>query len=249
MENIFHILNGDCLAGQLKETSIDGKVIICREALISGDVKASSLEGFWKLRAGFIAKEYHVDHENYYEKVVSEFQKIIDLPGNAEVHLWFEDDLFCQTNMWFCLFLLSDLKNIRIYRVYPRIPINKDHWKGFSLSNAKDLEESLHSKVELEEKDIQLGVHLWNAYQKQDMGRLIQLSEIQSGCFNKLKEVIEAYSNTFPENQTVSNPQVYIKELVDSGITDFNSVFEKFQQDFGIYGYGDLQVKKMYDAV
>ncbi|ROH96054.1 hypothetical protein EGI05_16215 [Chryseobacterium daecheongense] len=44
MEKIFHILNGDCLAEQLKETSIKGGVIICREALISGDIKANSLE-------------------------------------------------------------------------------------------------------------------------------------------------------------------------------------------------------------
>ncbi|GAB0154830.1 hypothetical protein CHRYSEOSP005_00900 [Chryseobacterium sp. Alg-005] len=248
MKKVFHILNGDCLAVQLKETSIDGKVIICREALISGDVKADSLRDFWELRAESISKDYSIEKEIYYEKTVSEFLKILDIPEGAEVNLWFEDDLFCQTNMWFCLFLLSEKENIKIYRVFPQVPSLEDHWKGFSLSDSEDLKKALQSRVECKGKDIELGVRLWKAYQNQDKSCLTLLSETQSGCFNLLKTVVDAYLNTFPENQTSTNPKIYIRELVDSGITDFNAVFEKFQQKFGIYGYGDLQVKKMYDT-
>lgn len=247
MKKIFHILNGDCLAEQLKETSIAGEVIICREALISGDVKADSLEDFWKLRAESISGDYSIEKETYYEKTVSEFQKILNIPEHSEINLWFEDDLFCQTNMWFCLYLLSSKKNSRVYRIFPPIPENEDHWKGFSISSSEDLEKSLQSKVEFKEKDIELGINLWKAYQNQDKNSLSFLSENQSDGYNYLKEVIEAYFNTFPQNQTSTHPEIYVKELINAGLKDFKSVFEKFQQRFGIYGYGDLQVKKMYD--
>jgi len=73
LEKIFHILNGDCLAEQLKETSIKSGVIIYREALISGDIKANSLEDFWKLRAQFISQDYGINKEVYYEKFQQKF--------------------------------------------------------------------------------------------------------------------------------------------------------------------------------
>ncbi|MBB4806919.1 hypothetical protein HNP38_002215 [Chryseobacterium defluvii] len=247
MNPVFHILNGDCLAEQLKETSVGGEVIICREALVSGKVKADSLEDFWELRAEFISGEYGIEKETYYEKTVSEFQKIINIPEFSEVNLWFEDDLFCQINLWFCVFLLSKIKNIRMYLVFPLVSENEDHWRGFSLSDSKGLEESMQSRIEFREKDIQLGVNLWNTYQNDDRQQLIRLSENESDCFALLKPVIEAYCNTSPENITLTNPEVYIKNLVDNGIRDFSSVFKTFQQNLGIYGYGDLQVKKMYD--
>jgi hypothetical protein len=34
LNKIFNITNGDCLAEQLKETTISGEMIICREALV-----------------------------------------------------------------------------------------------------------------------------------------------------------------------------------------------------------------------
>lgn len=247
MKKIFHITNGDYLAEDLKNTSIGGEIIVCREALISGPLQSSSPDHLWEIRSEFISEEYEADRQSYYKKVVPEFQKIQDIPENAEVSLWFEDDLFCQVNMWFCLFLLSEKKNIRIFRVFPQVPSGEDHWKGFSLSGSHALEESYRLKAEFGEEDIRLGAHLWNAYKNRDKNQLQQLSENQSVCFRHLKDVIDAYFNTFPENTSLTNPEVFVKNLVETEARDFNFVFKKFQQKFGIYGYGDFQVKNMYN--
>ncbi|SDQ43352.1 protein of unknown function [Chryseobacterium soldanellicola] len=240
MNTIFHITNGDYLAGQLKEISVDGEIIICREALVSGPLKAGSLEEFWKIRSEFILKNYNASSESYYKKVVSEFEKMINIPEGSEVNLWFEDDLFCQVNLWFCISLLSKNKDLKIYRVFPKTS-EKDHWKGFSVSTNSDLEESLRSKVLFKEKDIKLALNLWKAYQSQDNILLKQLSEEKSDCFYFLKEVINTYVN--------KNPDVFIKNLIESGTTDFNLIFEKFQEELGILGFGDLQVKSIYDKI
>ncbi|MEY8758239.1 DUF1835 domain-containing protein [Chryseobacterium tongliaoense] len=247
MKKTFHITNGDYLAEDLKKTSIAGEIIVCREALISGPLQSDSIDHFWEIRSEFVSEEYEAGQQSYYKKVVPEFQRILDIPENADVNLWFEDDLFCQTNLWFCLSLLSEKKNIRVFRVFPQIPDGEDHWKGFSLSDSHALEESYRLKTEFGEEDIRLGAHLWDAYKNQDKSQLHQLSENQPVGFRYLKEVTDAYCNTFPENTSLTNPEVFVKNLAESGIRDFNIVFKEFQQKFGIYGYGDFQVKNMYN--
>ena len=237
MKNIFHITNGDYLADQLKETSIDGEIIVCREALVSGPLQSDSLEEFWKIRSEFILKDYNAPIKSYYRKVVSEFEKMINIPEDSEINLWFEDDMFCQVNLWFCISLLSENKDVKIYRIFPKTS-EKDHWKGFSVSTNSDLEESLRSRVLFKENDIELSLNLWKAYQNQYKILLKQLSENESDCFNFLKEVIDSYLN--------KDPELFIKNLIENGITDFNSIFKKFQEELGIFGFGDLQVKNIY---
>jgi hypothetical protein len=70
---------------------------------------------------------------------------------------------------------------------------------------------------------------------------LKQLSENQPNCFHFLKEVVDAYINT--------NLEDFIKNQIKNGLTGFDSVFKKFQQELGIFGFGDLQVKKIYEKV
>lgn len=239
MKNILNITNGDYLADQLKETSIEGEMIICREALVTGPLQAENLEDFWKIRSEFILKDYKASQNSYYKKVVSEFEKIMQITDGSEVNLWFEDDLFCQVNLWFCVPLLQH-KDIKIYRIFPKTG-KEDHWKGFSVSKNSDLEDALQSRVLFQEKDIKLALNLWKAYQNNDRESLKKLSENQSDCFHYLDEIIDAYLHT--------DPEVFIKNLMEKGTTDFNMIFEKFRDELGIFGFGDLQVKTFYDKI
>ncbi|WBV51215.1 DUF1835 domain-containing protein [Chryseobacterium gambrini] len=240
MNKIFNITNGDCLAEQLEETTISGEMIICREALVAGSLQAENLDVFWKVRSEFIAENYGDTKEDYYRKVVSECNKMMQIPENSEVYLWFEDDLFCQVNMWFCLTLIPKDKNINIYRIFPKAS-KENQWKGFSDSDRFDLEETLTSRVSFKQKDLELGLNLWESYQSNHQNKLKQLSEIQSDCFRFLPELIATYQNI--------NPEFFIQNLIQKGITDFSEVFEKFRDELGIFGFGDLQVKLIYDKV
>ncbi len=232
--------NGHYLAEDLKKTSIEGEIIVCREALVSGNLKADSLKDFWGLRADAISEDYNVSKESYYQKSVSEFEKILNIPEGSEVNLWFEDDLFCQVNLWFCISLLSNINNLKIYRIFPKKTL-ENHWKGFADSDDFDLEKSLKSRILLDENDIELALNLWKAYQNNDIDSLKQLSENQSNCFHFLKEVIDAYIHI--------NPEDFITNQIEKGLTDFDSIFKKFQEELGIFGFGDLQVRKIYEKV
>ncbi|WP_419869359.1 DUF1835 domain-containing protein [Chryseobacterium sp. CT-SW4] len=235
---MFHILNGDCLAEQLKETSIQGETIIFREALIAGPLQADNLKDFCKMRADFLSQEYHTEQNHYYDKVFHEIEEILNIPDNSEVNLWFEDDLFCQVNMWFCITLLSKNKTLQLYRIFPK---DSGDWKGFSTSAISDLEASLKAKVLLNDKDIELAFHLWNAFKNKDNISLKELSGIPSSCFHYLEKVIDVYLN--------KNPEDFIRNLAEKGTADFPTIFEKFQEEFGELGLSDLQVGKIYEKI
>ena len=114
-----HVLAGDALAESFKNCAIEGEIIVCRECLVEGDVKAASLEEFWQTRAAFITNNYGEKEEEYFQNSVSEFEKLKALAtSDTEVNLWFEFELFCQVNLWFCLYLLQESK-AKIFRVAP----------------------------------------------------------------------------------------------------------------------------------
>ncbi|MBK9737578.1 MAG: DUF1835 domain-containing protein [Saprospiraceae bacterium] len=244
---MYHILNGDCLADQLRQTKINQDFIVCTECLIDGNLTADNIADFWAMRAKFIAATYNVSTEEYYSKSVKEFEKLNNLPDNSEVCLWFENDLFCQTNMWFVISMLANHPTLKIFRIFPMIDNKADTWKGFGISNAEKLEQAYFSKVEFKPKDIELGKYLWTAYQNGDLDRLQELSKSQSDCFEYLEEVCQAHIERFPLDKTLGRPDKVVKEIIDTNSTEFQEVFSAFSDREGVYGFGDLQLKNIYD--
>jgi len=245
----FHILNGDCLADQLRQTKINQNFIICRECLIEGNVYSDNIDDFWKIRAHFIADTYYTSTEEYFFKVVSEFEKIKNLPNNSEVCLWFENDLFCQTNMWFVISILANYPKLKIFRVFPIIENKADIWKGFGTANTKKLELEYDSKSQFKVDDIKLGIDLWEAYRKNDFIKLSQLAKSKSNCFQYLEEICQANMDRFPLDNSLSRPEKVIKQILKTKSKEFNIVFLEFVDKEGIYGFGNLQIKNLYDKM
>jgi hypothetical protein len=245
--SVYHILNGDNLAFQLRETSINQNLIICRECLMDGDLLRENLEEFFVLRAHYIADTFSESEEGYFEKAVPEFEKMISIPDDSEVCLWFENDLFCQANMWFVLWLLAGKTGIRLYRVFPVIKDHADTWKGFGISTPQMLEDAFASKVPFRNEDVQLGVALWDAFRNDDFNLLQELSKTSSGCFKHLEAVCKAHVDRFPKGNSLGRPEQVVQELIKKGAPDFEHLFSEFSSREGIYGFGDLQLKVLYD--
>jgi len=243
----YHILNGDCLEDQLRQTKVNQNFIVCRECLIEGDLDAASLEDFWKIRANFITVTYGVSAEDYFSKTVSEFGKLYNLPAGSEICLWFENDLFCQANMWFMLALLSERLNPKVYRVFPVIDNKTDRWKGFGISTTEKLEQAYSSKVQFKPEDVELGKQLWEAYRKGNFKKLQELSRKQSDCFEYLEEVCRAHIERYLPDKNFGRPEKIIKEIIRTKSKGFQEVYSEFSAREGIYGFGDLQVKNIYD--
>jgi hypothetical protein len=233
----FHVLAGDALAGDFKETKIAGETIVCREALVDGSVKAANLEEFWKVRAEFMANSHDAKREDYFETVAAEFAKLQRAAAaGAEINLWFEYELFCQVNFWFCLSLIGE-STAKIFRVAPVTRKDAEIWKGFGGLAANDLEKCFAGRTELSEADRLLGARLWQAFQNADFQTLGELSATDSASFPHLNEVCRA---AIEQN---SRPPEILRQIIKDGKTGFGEIFTEFSAQAGVYGFGDTQVK------
>lgn len=246
---VYHILNGDCLAEQLNQTSIQGHRIICAECLFDGDVSGNTLSEFWETRAKFISESYSASRDEYFAKVVTAFDSILNLPEDAEVNLWFENDLFCQVNMWFVMSLLGDRPPKALYRVFPVIDSPADQWNGFGASDTQMLEKAYQSRVLVSQEDIHLGASLWKAYKHGDIETLKELSRQPSGAYQQLEDVVQAHIDRFPGQNQPGRPEKAIRQLIEHVSINFGIVFAEFSKHHGIYGFGDSQVRVMYDKI
>lgn len=237
-----HVLPGDSLVEGFKQTEIKGEIAVCRECLVDGDLSAENLEDFWRTREDYLSAAYPEAEKSYNKNVKSEFEKLLKFGKNDEINLWFENELFCQANMWFCLYLLQNSK-AEIYRVKPCFENAEDIWKGFGNLEIKDLPKCFASRKKFSNKDVKLGADLWKAFQNKDFDDLEKLSQTKSECFPHLKEVCQAAI----EQQV--RPKEVIQKIIADGASDFGKVFRKFHETEGIYGFGDSQVKRIYDEV
>ena len=73
--------------------------------------------------------------------------------------------------------------------------------------------------------------------------------QAESKAFKFLSEVCKAHIERFPEENQLSRPERVLLELIDQSNGDFAEVFAAFSEREGIYGFGDLQVKAMYDRL
>ena len=233
---IVHVLPGDATATDFADTGIDGEVIVCREALVDGDVKAKNLDEFWKVREDFIASEYGESERSYQENVLMEFERLRRVPAGAEVNLWFENELFCSVNMWFCLDLLRDA-DVKVFRVAPVIRSEDEKWKGFGNMSADDLRKCFAERREMNAAGRELGSMLWQAFSNDDLEKLDALGNTQSENFPYLREVCTAAV------QKSFLPGEILKEITADGAKDFNEIFKEFSNSAGVYGFGDSQVR------
>ena len=247
---IYHVLNGDALIERFMSTGIDGQVIVARECLVEGGLAGDTIENFYKTRAAFIKSRYEDTEDNYYRKVVAEFDTLLQAPGSSEFNLWFGYDLFCQVNLWFIISLLNDPKKRHsIDLIYPSYLSDENVWDDFGNATSADLIGCYERRIRVDTAGIVLGTDLWTAYKNADFARLDELSKIDSPYYPYLKEVCQAHIQRFPTDDEEGRPEKAIERLITEGLSDFNTVFHKFSQREGVYGFSDLQVKQIFETV
>ena len=244
----YNILNGDSLAYSFSEAGIEGDVIVVREGLIDGNLSGNSLHEFWQSRAKYLG----ITETEYHNQVVKEFDKILNAPDGSEFNLWFEYDLFCQVNMWFVISIINSLPiRKKIFAVYTSHldKTSKQFWNGFGPANSDELKICYAKRISLGKDDMQLGEALWKAYKNNNLEELTNLSTNKSSTFPYLEEVVKAHVDRFPKDGTKGRPEMVIEDITRNVSTDFHRVFKEFWNRESIYGFGDTQVKSIYDKV
>lgn len=237
---IYHVLPGDSLVEEFKYTEIAGEVVVFRDAMIVGPVDAETADEFWDERARFILTEYAEDEIVFHERVADEIEKLADLTSEDEVNLWFEYELFCSVNMWFCLAKLAD-SEANIFRVEPAVLSEDDRWSGFGRLGADELQRCFDARQLFTVGDIGLGTDLWNAFRRRDFDRMPELLDSDSTRFPYLAEVVQAAV------EIDTRPHNVLNEIRSEGLTDLDQIFPEFTKRAGVYGFGDLQVQRLLE--
>ncbi len=239
---IYHVLPGDAQVEDFKKTSIPGEVIVFREAFISGPLDAEDTNEFWDQRARFILSEYGEDEIVYHEKVADGILRLSEVEADDEVHLWFEFELFCSVNLWYCLNELKD-SGAPIFRVAPINLEPDDVWKGFGEHGPDELAAAFESRVPVSQDDLEHGAKLWEAFRRRKGPDLRKLADYRSPAMPFLKEVAEAAS------EIDSQPLHVVREIKSEGFATIDEVFPEFKKRAGVYGFGDLQVERLLDSI
>jgi len=245
MRKQYHILNGDSLKEQFPE-NIQGEIIVARECLVDGDVRGSSLAELFHSRARFISSNYEGYHEqDYYEKTVPEFQKIQSITDDADINLWFEDDLFCQVNFWFTISLLSKSRqNNPTFIIRPKA----QNQYGFGGLSKSELISVFKSRLLLTELDKL--AKLWELYQNDDTEKLLKTARGLENKYPFILPAVEAHIERIPTEENPGRPiQSLVQIMKELETEEFGPVFKEFSKRECIYGFGDLQVKRLFDKV
>jgi len=235
-----HILTGDSLKQQLVPW-LDGELIVAR------DVVGETLEELFENRATFIAQYPGLNKQDYYDKAVSEFKKIIHLPKKSEVYCWFEDDLFCQVNFWFVLHVLNSfVEGIDLYLVRP----NKGNEYCFASMNEKELRLACAAPLKISPAMSRSVAKLWPLYQQKNYDLMCRVAKELNEYLPFLLPAVEAQVGRQADKQGLGYPERVLLGMMKEHPNDnFNEIFRRFSQQQAIYGFGDMQVKTMYDRL
>lgn len=238
---ITHILNGDALLEQLP-ASIAGKRIIMRECLMDGKVSAKDWPTFYQVRWQYLdGLTGGLSFEDYQAKSIYEIKKIQHLSPSEKIFLWFEEDLFCQVNLWFCLHIIAietDAKDVHLV-----MPDNRSPYSFASYTNA-ELEALLPQAKPA--GDLMPWSQLWQAYRDKNWKQLGDIAIDLQSDWPFLVPAVKAQQDRLENNNYQGRPRETVLNLVKEG-RSYPEVFQAFCQTEAIYGFGDLQVKQLYD--
>ncbi len=245
MRKQYHILNGDSLKKQFPE-NLQGEVIVAIECLVDGGVEGNSLTDFFKRRAEFISSNYDgYTEQDYFEKTVPEFQKMLRISDQVDINLWFEDDLFCQVNFWFVLHLLT--KSQQSNPIFLIRPQSLSQY-GFGGLSKLELTSIYENRLELTDRNKLAS--LWESYQTNNTEKLLTTAKQLWDTYPFILHAVQAHINRMP---TIGNPgrpsQSLIEIMKELDTVEFGPIFKEFCKREVIYGFGDLQVKRLLKEI
>lgn len=241
-----HLLNGDALKAQFPP-EVAGELVVMRECLMDGDVQGNSLPEILQTRARFLEEAYGVAQEAYLSSLEPELEKLQQLTEADVVNLWFEDDLFCQVNLWFTADVLHTNTKVRhIWLVRP----DTDHRYGFGGMSHSALEKAYHERMRIDEPGLQALSRLWRHYQAEQIEAMEAIAAVQQSNFPFLTDAVAAHRDRIPTAGRAGRPQRTLLAIMEElGTDEFGTLFREFWKREPVYGYGDLQLKRLLDEL
>ncbi len=248
---MLHILNGDSISKSFAETGIEGEVLVWREALIMGPCPANLSDEEWiQIRAKHLSETYANDITECIESQQKLNLQLSQTDAHENIVLWFEFDLFCQTNMVYVLNRLAQLKSgkTKIFLIcidaFPDMP----KFRGLGQLSSTQLASLLPQKQQVSPQMRSLASAIWQAYVNADPTGLESILRQDTSALPNCKEAFSAHLERFP---SVKNGLGRIEnlslDLISGGIDEFEPLFYTLCELEPKYGFGDAQIWKQIE--
>ncbi|MFD1095935.1 DUF1835 domain-containing protein [Salegentibacter chungangensis] len=253
MENkALHIVNGDDLAGKMKDLDLSGQVIVWRELLCEGPcLQEVGSREFIKTRKKFLKCTYGISSENYEEKFVSELSKLKKAGNYDHIILWFEFDLFCHINMLAAISFITENKYaVPMYLVCSKKLQDEEELQPLSRLSQKQLLNHFENKISLNTDDIEMANLIWELYCSNNPMQLKQQIKKTSN-FEYLSSSIRAHIERFPNSVTgINSLERNVLKLIEKHkIASQNQLLGYALQYQGYYGYSDTQMQRLLEKM
>jgi hypothetical protein len=253
---MLHIHNGDSSANIARQSSLPGEHFAWREALIDGPTPAGIRGPEWlRLRAQHLTEFYGEDPGATETALRIQEEKLASYPENDEVILWFEHDLFCQTNLIYLLnwFVERDHGDTKLSLIcigeFPGLP----SFRGLGELSRDQMASLFDGRHEVSNAEKTLAVAAWQAYCSPAPTAVQTLLETDTSAMPFLGSALQLHLERFP---SVSNGLGRIEnrglELIHNGARNFGDLFRRFGVADPVYGLGDAQfwnaIRRMSEA-
>jgi hypothetical protein len=242
---MLHIHNGDSSADTARLSSMPGEHIAWREALIDGPTPAGVSGAEWReLRARHLTESDAVDAAETERGLGVQEVQLASYSEHDEVILWFEHDLFCQTNLIYLLNWYSErtLGNTKLSLICIGEFPGRQNFRGLGELNPEQLASLFDGRHEVSEAEKTLAGAAWESYCSPDPNAIQTLLETDTSAMPFLKPALQLHLERFP---SVSNGLGRIQnrslEFIQKGVRNFVDLFPRFGDSEPIYGLGDSQ--------
>lgn len=117
---------------------------------------------------------------------------------------------------------------------------------GFGGLNRQELIEAYSKKQPI--KDIHNFARLWELYAKDSIAELRECTRQLEDRYPFLQPAVQAHMDRIPEGGDPGRPIRTLMAIKDElGTKEFGPIFKEFCKREAIYGFGDLQVKRLLD--
>lgn len=250
---MLHVLNGDGTAASFNESIIEGEVVVWREALIMGPCPGNvSAEDWQRIRAQHLADAYESSVAECSASLKEQEEILNGASRYNEIVLWFEFDLFCQTNLTFTLNSLARLgaglpkTSLICIDSFPGI----DNFRGLSQLGGDQLTGLFEDRLQISPPALSLAAEIWDAYTAQGPEKLIALLAKDLSALPYARDAFQAHLERFPSTRNgLGRIENTLLNLIAGGIDEFGPLFHMIGELEPIYGLGDWQVWRHLDEM
>jgi hypothetical protein len=243
---MLHIHNGDSSANTAKESSLPGEHFAFRESLITGPTPADVSDHEWRsIRALHLSEGYGVDLQECTADLLDQEKKFASASEHDEVVLWFEHDLFCQTNLLYLLnwFAQRDLGPTKLSLICIGEFPGKPNFRGLGELNAEEMTSLFPLRQEVTSAQLKIGGLAWQAYCSPDPTEIKRVVDSDTSLLPFLGSALQAHLRRFPSTANgLGSIEEKALELINGGAKTFIELFPQFGGAEPVYGLGDSQL-------